>query len=145
MTYKEYTEMRQKGWNELPIRYAFGYEQFYKFLDEEGWNEDDVVSLGYGGFTHRDNLPEIKAFIEADDLAERMKDTDFAYEAFMYEMANHEYHINLEGDYDVCSCFGHIDWAEDDIESYFIQLGWEPQTVKAYESARRDFLLTAHY
>lgn len=37
-----------------------------------------------------------------------MKDKDFAYEAFSYEMDNHEYAINWTGDDDVLECFNLI-------------------------------------
>ena len=40
------------------------------------------------------------------ELDELMEDHDVAYEAFLYEMNNHEYAINCEGDCDVLGCFG---------------------------------------
>ena len=35
-----------------------------------------------------------------------MTDPKFAEEAFLYEMDNHEYCINMTGDIDVLQCFG---------------------------------------
>ena len=145
MTYQEYTNARQKAWNELPIFYAFGQEQFDKALQEHGYKEKDIVNLGYGAFCERNAIPVIREFMAADSLDELMKDYDFSYDAIYYEMANHEYHINLEGDYDVLSCFGSIDWHEEDLAAYFKELKWEPQTIKAYVNARRDFLDNANY
>ena len=145
MTYKEYTKARQDEYNNLPIKYAFGYDQFYKILKEEGWKENDVVSIGYGGYMQRKDLPKLKEFTENDKINELMKDYDFAYEAIFYEMGNHEYHINWEGDYDVMSCFGNLIWIDNDPADYFQQLDWEPQTIKAYLDARKAFLKTAQY
>ena len=148
MTYEEYTNARQKEWDALPIFYAFGQAQFEEALKERGYKKKDykdLVNLGHGAFCHRSALPAIKAFTEADRLAELMQDYDFAYDAVYYEMANHEYHINLQGDYDVCSCFGAVGWHEDDAYTYFKELGWSADTVRAYACARRDFLDNAKY
>lgn len=148
MTYEEYTQARQKAWNELPVFYAFGQDQFDKALQAHGYKKKDIkdiVSLGYGAFCHRSALAAVKAFTEADSLSELMKDYDFAYGAIYYEMANHEYHINWEGDYDVLACFGSIEWHDDDVGAYFKELAWEPQTIKAYIAARFDYLKSVTY
>lgn len=39
------------------------------------------------------------------EIKEAMKDPDFAEPAFRYEMDNHEYAINWDGDDDVLGCF----------------------------------------
>ena len=104
-----------------------------------------MVSIGYGGYMQRKDLPKLKEFTENDKINELMKDYDFAYEAIFYEMGNHEYHINWEGDYDVMSCFGNLIWIDNDPADYFQQLDWEPQTIKAYLDARKAFLKTAQY
>lgn len=74
--------------------------------------------------------------------------TEQAYDAFMYEMGNHEYHINYEGDWDVLSCFGLNDNVceyEDskDVDEYMDAMGLSPVTKAAYHDARGDFLRIA--
>ena len=39
------------------------------------------------------------------ELHEALKDEEFAEAAFLYEMDNHEYAINWDGDADVLACF----------------------------------------
>lgn len=40
------------------------------------------------------------------ETLETLKDKEFAVAAFRYEMDNHEYAINYDGDDDVLGCFG---------------------------------------
>lgn len=66
----------------------------------------------------------------------------------MYEMGNHEYHINWQGDWDVLSCFGLDDDVceyEDDkgADEYMDAMGLSPVTKAAYHDARGDFLRIA--
>lgn len=79
---------------------------------------------------------------------EFIEDYEQAYDAFMYEMGNHEYHINYEGDWDVLSCFGLNDNVceyEDgkDVDEYMGAMGLSPVTKAAYHDARGDFLRIA--
>ena len=61
------------------------------------------------------------------EVQDKLKsDPDFAEAAFLYEMDNHEYAINWDGDDDVLSCFG-MDYED--------LLAWGLQTP--YELARR--------
>ena len=51
---------------------------------------------------------------------------DYWKNAFLYEMYNHEYGINWEGDYDVCACFGGA-------------RGFNEVQRRAYAAARREY------
>jgi len=143
MTYTEYKKARQDEFNALPIFWAFSNAQFDKALEERGVTDlKQVVRISTGGFCLKKDLPEVKAFIEKPDpLKELMKDPAFAEEAIYYEMMNHEYGINWEGDYDVCSCFGHIEYTEEgnELQQYFDQLGWGSDTRRAYLAARSRY------
>lgn len=150
MTYKEYKDAKQKEYNDLPIFYAFSNEQFKEHMEERGLTENDVdqvFSIGCGGYFLKKDKDIIHAFFsKKDDLPELMKDYNFALDAIYYEMGNHEYHINWQGKYDVCSCFGAIAFAEDDeneLENYFAQLGWTDTTKKAYVDAHKKFMKDA--
>ena len=62
----------------------------------------------------------------------------FAYEAFEYEMYNHEYPINWQGDWDVCSCFGHCEYAEDkDGTDYLTDIGYSQKVINEYRRAAK--------
>ncbi len=156
MTYQEYRKQRQEQVNALPIFWAFSNEQFLNAMRERGYRPrkdtepsyyaDEVCSIGGGGyFLKKDKDVIVDFFNQPDPLDEMMKDPAFAEDAFMYEMGNHEYHINyFQGNWDVCSCFGNVKYNDaDDYEEYFNQLGWEPQTRQAYLTARRKFLKKA--
>ena len=56
-------------------------------------------------------------------------------------MANHEYAINWQGNWDVLSCFGKIRYVEnDDFNSYFRQLNFKPVQIKAFLAARCEYM-----
>lgn len=62
--------------------------------------------------------------------------------AFKSEMANHEYHINWQADYDTLSAFGGIIWRgerEDEVECYFNDLGFNDIQRRAYITARKEY------
>ena len=75
---------------------------------------------------------------------EEMKD-DFAFwlEAFMYEMCNHEYAINYQGNWDVLSCFGKIEYDHQDddqnLNYYFDQLRFTDTQRAAFHAARQEY------
>lgn len=146
MNYKEYRDQRQSEFNSIPMFFAFSNEQFDMGMEKLGIkNIKDVRSIGGGGYIHKDTIPMLIEFNKSDRIDELMKDPEFAEDAIYYEMGNHEYHINhYQGNWDVCSCFGDVEYNElDDPDEYFRQLGWEPQTIEAYERARKRFLKAA--
>ena len=69
---------------------------------------------------------------------------EYQYNAFYYELGNHEYHINsYQGDWDTLSAFGNIEWhgqGAEAREKYFAELGFTDVQRKAFEDARRQFL-----
>ena len=141
-TYQQMKERHSKAYGELPIMYAFSDEQFEKGLAEFGCTIEEVVSIGYGGFMPKADVPRLKAYLDQSSAeeAEAMKDAEFAYGAFLYEIGNHEYHINWQSDWDVFSCFGHVEYGEDKgAGAYMDDLGFEPQTKAAFYRARKEF------
>lgn len=145
MTYKEYRNKRQAEFNSLPVFFAFSKEQFKAEMEKRGLKETDtkkVYSLGAGGYYLRNDAKKIRDFINRkDDLPELMKNDTFARDAFYYEMANHEYHINWQGDWDVCSCFGEVEYSEEKTyREYLSDLGYNEHTIQNFSAARRRFL-----
>ncbi len=146
MTYEEYRTSAQKAVNDLPIFFAFSMEQFREQCKKRNIPLDGsvkVVALNGGGFCKKSDYPMIKAFLSDDPLHELMKDYNFAFEAFYYEMGNHEYHINTyQGDWDVCSCFGNPEWGGEEMtgETYLADMGYPAETINAYKDARKKFM-----
>ena len=113
MNYQEFKKQRQEAYNALPVKYAFSNEQFKEMLEEWGLTEKDIKKIcklgNTGGFYLKSDAPKIRAWFEAssdDKLDKLMQDEEFAVGAYYYEMCNHEYGINMDGDWDVLRCFG---------------------------------------
>jgi len=72
-------------------------------------------------------------------------DYDYWKSAFYYEMGNHEYHINAQGDWDVLSVFGDVPWLGDSagLDDYFDKLSFSAERRRAYRDARKQFLRDA--
>lgn len=146
MKYSEYKDARQSEVNKLPLFFAFGNKQFEEQLAKRGIKVEDaakhVVSIGAGGFFLRKDKPVIDAYFSKDRDAELRAmmeaDLDFARDAFEYEMMNHEYPINWQGDYDVCSCFGNVEYGEEKYgREYLTELGFSEKVIAVYAKARR--------
>lgn len=148
MTYQEYRDQEQKEFNELPIFFAFSNKQFKDAMEARGLTEHDTDKIyklgGSGGFYLRTDAPVIRAFFEKHrtdkTLAELMKDHDFAVSAFRYEMDNHEYAINYQGDWDVCNCFSKRELEFEEYKSYkeYLTEAGLAELIPCYEEARRS-------
>lgn len=109
--YLELKERQQKEINEFPIAYAFDEKQLAEALEKLGVKDisECVTVCGHGDIMKKDDAPKFVAMLkrhtkEVQDAL--VADKDFALEAFLYEMDNHEYAINYDGDGDVLGCFG---------------------------------------
>ena len=85
---------------------------------------------------HGENL------ISTLEKAEPQKDTaEYWNGAFLHEMFNHEYGINWQADFDVCSAFGDCSGVRDyeDIEELFSACNFSDVQRAAYMAARREY------
>lgn len=147
MTYQEWKEKNQQAFNDLPIFFAFGRDQFRKAMEERGLTENDtdkIYRLGdTGGYYLRKDAEIIREFFqnEKEDktLEELMQDHDFAVSAFRYEMDNHEYAINYyQGDWEVVGCFSKkpLEFGDDkNYKDYLYEAGLE-DLIPYYQEAR---------
>lgn len=109
---KKYLDLRKKHKKELndfPIKYAFSDEGLDKALKELDAKVEECTSItGCGDVIRKKDVPDWIKLMKRhkEELDELIKNHDVAYEAFLYEMNNHEYAINWEGDADVLGCFG---------------------------------------
>ena len=142
--YTDLKDMRQKEISKLPIFFAFADWQFKEQMEKRGLRETDVdkiYGLPCGGFCLRTDYQKIKDFfMKPNPVLEHMSDPAFAEEAFLYEMKNHEYHINFEGDWEVCREFGKVEYSTGkDYTDYLKELGYDDEIIKAYETAMQKF------
>ena len=110
---QEYLDLQRRQREEFeafPIAYAFNEKQLEEALEKLGATKEECVSVfGHGDIVKRKDVKRLVAMLERqrDELMRRiLDDVDFAEAAFLYEMDNHEYAINLSGDEDVLDCFG---------------------------------------
>lgn len=108
----------------------------------EWWDEcKDKWIFSWAGCAYY--APEDKDFVERmeflyngiDKACDPLADYDSAFKAFKYEMYNHEYPINWQGDWDVINCFCKVDYKGD--VSEIDQTGWSDEIKKAYLDAAR--------
>lgn len=93
ITYKEMKEKHQKENSAFPFHWVFSKEDLENIKKELGVEAKDLVSVGMGGIMKKEDLPKFKelSLKHAKELAEALKNEEFAYEAFVYEASNHEY------------------------------------------------------
>lgn len=113
MTYLEdYIAMRDRHLKDIanfPIGFAFNQKQLEQVLNKLNATKDECCSIfGCGDILRKSDVKAYKKmtydyFVE---MMRAMRNKDFAKEAFMYEMANYEYEINVNGDEEVTRCFG---------------------------------------
>lgn len=100
--YIEYKNKSQRRFDNFEgIAFAFSKEQFKKGMEKLGLTENDtdkVVSIGYGGFMLKSKIDDYKKMNQEleDEKAELMKNDEFLYQMFRYELANHEYCITFD-------------------------------------------------
>lgn len=112
MKRQEYLDLKKKHQEEFevfPIAYAFNDKQLQEALEKLGATKEEVITVfGHGDIVKRTDAKALIALLERQDeeMKQRLKDdAEFAEAAFLYEMDNHEYAINWDGDADVLGCF----------------------------------------
>lgn len=109
----------------------------------------DPVSFAYYAPEDREFVARHIRFFSAlqKRFDEKKDDYGFWFDAFVYEMANHEYTINWQGNYDTLSAFGHVEYDQEDddqnLEFYFDQLAFTPAQRNAYLNARHHIYRTS--
>ena len=150
MTYIEYKNQKQNEFNNLPIFYAFSNEQLEKALNDRGLtinDTDKIYRLGdTGGFYLKSDAEIIRDYMQnynEEELHHLMEsDEKFAKDAFNYEMSNHEYAYNWQGDYDVCSCFGSPEYAEYKTGAdYLNEMGYSDMIIAIYQACANKMIM----
>lgn len=133
--YLDLQKKHQEEFNNFPIAYAFNGKQLEEALEKLGAKKEECVTyMGHGDIMKRTDVPAFKEMLKrhTKEMHNALLDVNFAEAAFLYEMDNHEYAINWDGDADVLGCFA-ID------EKWLIDNGLDI----AYQRARRAHLKMA--
>lgn len=129
----------------LPVVFAFSPDQLKAAREAKGIADDvKLVHAGAGLFGTREALAclEEAAQERTRRIVERVRaDEEFAYSAFVYEMGNHEYGINMDPDHDVLEAVYGVDLEADQPISHYIEtLAMSMSERRAYGRARADYL-----
>lgn len=103
-----YTELKAKHQKEVsnfPLFFAFGVNQFNEMLDkmdiksmEEA--KEKILSMGAGCYILKKDVPAYDAMVERQEKerkqARKDKGFQYYYDAFLYELGNHEYCVTAD-------------------------------------------------
>lgn len=132
MTYQEYKKIQEKQIDALPLFWAFNNEQFTKGMAKIGATEKkELVSIGNGGFMKKVDTQLWVNFLNDNALETLMLDPDFAYQAFCYELINHEFCYTNDPD-DALSALG-MEWDEVQRKPEIMAMLKKAMQVAAYE------------
>lgn len=128
-----------------------GLAKFYdRTHDKDGNVTEKFVNLGQGMFCLKSKVPELEVLVSKKQNTLRNMieaSPDFARGAFLYEMCNHEYHINqYQGDWDVCDCFcdEELEFAEDKTYiQYLSEAGYSDRVILNFSEAAKEMFRLA--
>ena len=107
--YLNLKKRHEQEFADFPIAYAFNDKQLTEALEKLGAEKSECVTVfGHGDIVKQKDVPTLFAMLKrhAKELLDALQeDEEFAEAAFLYEMDNHEYAINWDGDADVLACF----------------------------------------
>ena len=95
----KYTELKSKHQSEVdafPLGFAFNDTQFNEMMARWGLKPTDIreiLSIGGGGYVRKDDAKAMHEMFDRheSEMKAAMQDPNFAFEAFDYELGNHEY------------------------------------------------------
>lgn len=97
LKYVDYRKQQQEKFNKLPMKAAFGNEQFREMMAEWGLTTSDedlkkIVSIEAGVYCLKEDAHLFDEFVEQSlkDDEEYLKDDDQLKDALIYEFGNHE-------------------------------------------------------
>lgn len=133
-SYRQMQERHQKEMNDFPIAFAYSDQQFDDGMRKLGLDPsetDKVVRVFYGAFIRREDYDALMEMFERHSKEERdafiKNEDDWAYHAFRYELANHEY--SYTGDYE--PALEACGFTLDELKQY-------PDLVVTFRRAMRD-------
>lgn len=105
--YIEYKKYCEEKVNAFPMMFAFSKKQFEEGLTKLGVTEEEVLSIGAGGFIRKSDREAFSDLMNSLDIkleSSIKEDDEFVVQMFEYEMGNHEYCITYDDDeiIDVC-------------------------------------------
>lgn len=150
-TVKDYEDYDRKLYyimNYYKMRYNHISIWFYGSEEERAARKEKTKSMYYSDIAQAylekpERVEEINnLFNVLEEAKEKNKNSvEYWQNAFLYEMFNHEYSINLQADYDVISCFANVDHVEDYENMYklFEAAEFTEIQITAYKQALKEY------
>lgn len=123
--YIQSKESKHERFNNFDMFFAFDNEQFNKGLEKLEINSDEIVSIGMSGFIRKSDVSTFNEMMESfkDEHIKNMKNDDYVYHMFKYEMGNHEYIITYDDEeiLDVCDVDQDLFIADERLKTIYIK------------------------
>ena len=149
----DYDEYKRK---EYFLHSYYGMRQDYISMFHISRNEEEAEEyqkktagkifnpVGFGYFDDEEFVKHHVQLFQTLQKARLNTMENYAYQkdAFKREMANHEYYINWQADYDTLSAFGNIRYHGDEkgeLQKYFDELDFSDLRRRAYLDARKEY------
>lgn len=99
--YEEVKAELTKKHNEFPFIWAFSNDQLAEGLKKLGLGPDDtnkLYSIGSGGYIRKSDSKKLQELLDNHDetIKEALKDNEYLYQGFLYELGNHEFCITYD-------------------------------------------------
>ena len=92
--YVDLKEKHQAKYNAFPMMFAFSNEQFDEGLKKLDATAKEIVYLGFGTYIKEVDISDYEKMVKRlnNEKSEMLNNNDrYTYQAFLYELANHEY------------------------------------------------------
>lgn len=135
--YLDLQDKHREELNNFPIAYAFNEQQLQEALIKLEVEDikECVTVMGHGDIVKKENAPKFINMLKRQrkEVLDLLCSSDeIAEKAFLYEMDNHEYAINWDGDADVLAAFG---MDEDDLVKMNLERAYLRARKQHYKNA----------
>ncbi|MBK3975982.1 hypothetical protein, partial [Staphylococcus aureus] len=109
--YVEFKKRKRKKINDFDMFFAFDNKQLENGLEKLNVNKNEIVSIGMNGFIRKSDVQKFKNMLNnfKEEHTKNMKNDDYVYHMFKYQMAYHDYIISYDDEeiLDVCNVIEH--------------------------------------
>jgi len=130
--YEELQSKHRELINSFPFGFAFSNKQFEEAkVKMNVTNNNELLSISNGGFirkTDSDKYEQLLYMVDRESK-EAMKDDEYLYQGFLYELGNHEFCITYDPT-DTLNCFS---LTLEDVEA-------DPRILDIFIRARKEYL-----
>lgn len=107
-SYEKWADSVHRTISNFPVGFAFSKDQFEKQKKRLNVkSNDELVGIGKGGFIRKKDKEEFKKLFKYLDQKKKtfLKNPNFVYEMFLYELDNYEYVLshNIDEVLDACN------------------------------------------